>query len=285
MGHDQKVLAANRAAPSLGWREALQREYPELLEYLTRPAPFIDLLPLEQAKVLEIGPGFGQFTLALARRAQSVAALEVNQGQASFLVEVARQEGVDNVEVRQGGADCHLPYDQDTFDVVVLNLVLEWCATRQTGSHEEGQFTLLKEIARVLRPGGLLYLATKNRFSLKYLIGKPDEHYGGMRFGSALPRWLADKLYKGRPPGRLYSWHGLKSLLRRSGLEVVESWWAVPEVRYCKRLVPVADVSLARKEKLQEGSSRSEKALMKLVPSWAVKYLASGLVFAARKPS
>ncbi|HWJ39465.1 MAG TPA: methyltransferase domain-containing protein, partial [Sphingomicrobium sp.] len=134
-----------------------------------------------------------------------------------------------NVNVATGGGDCRLPYENGAFDFVVLNLVLECCATGIDEPHELGQARLLREIRRVLRPGGQLYVATKNRFALRYLLGKPDEHYHNMRFGSALPRPLADRLHGRRSRGRLYSWRGLGRLLRECGFEIEQSWWAAPE--------------------------------------------------------
>ena len=141
--------------------------------------------------ILEIGPGLGQFTAALARRSRHVHALEVVPEQAEFALIRARQEGARNVSVAIGGDDCRLPYRNDVFDGIVLNLVFEWCGSRNDSeSHAKAQTRLLQEMARVLRPGGFLYLATKNRFALRLLLGGTDEHMSNMRFGSALPRRL-----------------------------------------------------------------------------------------------
>ena len=59
-------------AREVGWREAITRQYGNA-EYITdeRRGIFLDLLPLEGADVLEIGPGFGQFTDRIARQARS----------------------------------------------------------------------------------------------------------------------------------------------------------------------------------------------------------------------
>jgi SAM-dependent methyltransferase len=268
-----------------GWSKAIAQQF-GAAEYLTdeRRGIFLDLLPIEGADVLEIGPGFGQFTDRIAGLAKSVAALEVDPIQADFIREKLRQEGITNTTVTTGGGDCRLPYADKSFDLVVLNLVLEWCATAIDGPHEVAQLRLLREIARVLRPGGRLYVATKNRFALRYLIGKPDEHYHNMRFGSALPRWLADRLHGRRARGRLYSWRGLRQLLRRAGFEVEQSWWAAPEMRFPTRMVPTDSKSVreARRAGLRQGGARAETLLMRLVPAPFVKHVAPGLSFLAR---
>lgn len=280
-GKSELIAVARRD----GWSKAIAQQF-GTAEYLTneRRGIFLDLLPIENADVLEIGPGFGQFTDRIARTAKSVAALEVDPVQADFIREKLRQEGIVNTTVTTGGADCRLPYADKSFDLVVLNLVLEWCATAITEPHEAAQLRLLREIARVLRPGGHLYVATKNRFALRYLIGKPDEHYHNMRFGSALPRRLADRLHGVRSRGRLYSWRGLRQLLRDAGFEVEQSWWAAPEMRFPIRMVPTDPKSVreARRAGIRQGDGRAEKLLMSLVPARLVKHVAPGLSFLAR---
>jgi O-antigen biosynthesis protein len=272
-------------AQQVGWHAAIKKQFGSA-EYLTDEsrAIFLELLAIDGADVLEIGPGFGQFTTKIAARAQSVSALEVDPVQADFIREKLRQEKITNVNVATGGGDCRLPYENGAFDFVVLNLVLEWCATGIDEPHELGQARLLREIRRVLRPGGQLYVATKNRFALRYLLGKPDEHYHNMRFGSALPRPLADRLHGRRSRGRLYSWRGLGRLLRECGFEIEQSWWAAPEMRFPDAMIPVdaGAVRRARQAGINEGEHRAERALLKLIPSRMVKHLAPGLSFLVR---
>jgi SAM-dependent methyltransferase len=272
-------------ARQIGWKQAIKRQYPNS-EYLTdaRRSAFLDLLPIEGADVLEIGPGFGQFTDKIAHKARTVEALEVDPEQADFMREKLRQECLSNVHVTAGGGDCRLPYENDSFDLVILNLVLEWCATRLHEPHETGQLRLLREIARVLRPGGRLYVSTKNRYAARYVIGKPDEHYHGMRFGSALPRWFADRIHGQRPRGRLHSWRGLQRLLRQAGFTVEQSWWAAPEMRFPDALVPVDSKSVraARRSGVRQGEGRSERLVIRLLPAPLVKHFAPGLNFLAR---
>ncbi len=283
MGHKMTQLLA--LTPEVGWQEALDSTFPELKQYISRKAPFLACLPIEGADVLEIGPGFGQFTSQIAATAKGVHALEVDEGQAEFLAERLRQEGARNVHVSAGGADCLLPYPNESFDLIILNLVFEWCAIRMNGDHSEGQERLLDEMRRVLRPGGKLYLATKNRFALRYLMGKADEHFGGMRFGSALPRALARTLNKARQKGKLYSYRGMTKLLRKHGFEVLQTWWAAPEMRWTEEMVPtdVPSVRKARRLGLNQGATRSERLIMRFVPARLVKHFTPGLAFLAEK--
>lgn len=295
---DDRLRRLNEIARRDGWEPALRevfRDQPAMLRYVTRPdrASLLDLLPLTpQSDVLEIGPGFGQFTAGLARRVRAVWALEVVPEQAEFLAQRCAQQGVNNVHVAVGGEDCRLPYADASFDVVILNLVLEWCAMRCTDEPMEVvQRRLLSEIARVLRPGGALYLSTKNRFALKYLLGRPDEHAHGMRFGSALPRdWMMRALRRRghqRPSGLLHSHRALEAMLRQSGFTQPRSFWAAPEMRYPTHYVPNDAQSVRQARRLPDfvqGEGRSGRWLMRWIPAAWVKHLSPGLAFLVTKP-
>jgi SAM-dependent methyltransferase len=296
-GHDATIARLNALAPDVGWDRALREVYagdPGMLSYVTDPArsTFIDLLPIgADTDVLEIGPGLGQFTGLLARRARSVEALEVDAGQARFTGLRCAQQGLTNVRVTAGGADCRLPYADASVDVVVLNLVFEWCALRCPDERQEDvQRRLLSEMSRVLRPGGTLYLATKNRFALRYLIGKSDEHCHHMRFGSSLPRrlarWLLRRRGHGRPGGLLHSYRGLATLLHDAGFAVQRTYWAAPDVRFPTHYAPTDSASVRavrRVPGLVQGAERSTRLLMPWVPAPLVKHVAPGLAFLATK--
>lgn len=293
----EKLTRLNERAQKLGWDTALHQIYgdnPDFLKYVTQRnrSIFLEVIPFTPAStVLEIGPGLGQFTGLIAARTHQVYALEVVEGQAQFVAEYCRQSGIHNVQVACGGDNCLLPYRDQTFDVIVLNLVFEWCGARiTTESHVTAQLRLLSEMHRVLKPGGVLYLATKNRFALKYLLGKADEHTYNLRFGNALPRWLLNlrlKWYgKNRPEGFLHSYSQLKHMLQTQGFGNIQSFWAAPEIRYPERLIPTetASIQAARTAGgFQQGDLRSVKLIMRWLPSSLVKYVMPGLTFLAFK--
>jgi SAM-dependent methyltransferase len=293
-----KLARLNERARAGDWREALAATYPDpyFQRYVTSAdrAAFLDLLPLDAAsEVLEIGPGLGQFTALMARRARSVHALEVVPGQAEFALTRCRQQGLDNVHVAIGGDDCRLPYRDQAFDLIVLNLVFEWCGARlEDEPHEVAQRRLLSEMARVLKPGGSLYLSTKNRYALRLLRGGGDEHQFDLRFGSALPRALSARLlrWRGHPRamGMLYSHDALAAMLRDAGLTGIRSFWAAPEMRFPTHYVPTdaASVQAARaKPGFVQGSGRLATWAMGFVPPRWVRHVTPGLTFVASKPA
>jgi len=300
-GEEEKRAHArlNQIAVDEGWRKAIDEVYahaPYQIRYNTAPERLavLNLLPLTgESVVLEIGSALGHFTVELAKRAKAVHALEVVPGQAEFTAERCRQEGRDNVAVACGGDDCRLPYASDLFDFVLINLVFEWCACRIDGEpFLDGQRRMLAEIHRVLKPGGRALLTTKNRFALNYIMGKPDEHVYGMRFGNALPRWLTRALLrrrgKARVMGLLHSHNRLRDLLREAGFADLRSFWAAPEMRFPSRYVPTdaASIRAARRDPdFAQGFSRSTKLLTPLIPSPLVKHFTPGLLFVVQKPT
>jgi len=297
------VRRLNEIAVSDGWRRAIEEVYrsnPNERRYVTDPAhhQFVELLPLtRESIVLEIGPGLGQNMTALAERAGFVHGVEVHPDRAEFAAERCRQEGLFNVAIVCGGDDCRFPFYEDgMFDGVVMNLVLEWCIQRDiSASFLELQQRFLKECWRVLKPGGWFFLTTKNRYGLRYLLGRRDEHTFLLPFGQALPRWLLDIVLRitgksgNRCRGLLHSYGGARRLLNEAGFTNLRPYWAVPEFRFPREYVPVdsASIRAARRRTglFQPGDPRTTKLLMPLVPAPLVKYVMLGLVFLAEKPA
>lgn len=126
---------------------------------------------LAGAFVLDIGVGAGIITAELSRSvgpSGSVVGLDVRDSRHDTTgYEFRLVEGVS------------IPFAADTFDVVVSNHVIE-----HVGEREE-QLTHLTEIARVLKPGGTLYVATPNRWTL-------IEPHFKLPFLSWLPPRIAD---------------------------------------------------------------------------------------------
>lgn len=289
----QTLIRLNDEARTKGWEPSLRAVYGKssnIYQYVTdeQRAAFLDLLPLnDQAVVLEIGTGLGQITAPLAERCKLVYGLEVVPGQARFTGERCRQSGLTNVLVAAGGDDCQLPYANSGFDVVICNLVLEWCAAReQRGQAEAGQRQFLSEAFRVLKRGGSLWVNTKNRFSLRNLFdssgGRTDD---GKRTGR-LRKVMLSLVGKNRHDGLTYSYNKLTAMLQEAGFRDLQSFWAAPEMR-CPTafiLTDPASVRAARRAgNLVQGDTRSTRLLMPFIPAPLVKLVMPGLTFLAKK--
>lgn len=274
--------------------DALRQTYgadSDVLRYVTRTAPFFDVVPLRATDtVLEIGSGLGQFTLQLARRVTHVSALEVVAQQARFTQCRCEEAGLANVDVACGGDDCRLPYADASFDAVIMNLVFEWCASRVTGEqHPVAQRRYLREALRVLKPGGYLYLATKNRYSLHYLLGRRDEHAYRLPFGNALPRALLALALRltgrTRAAGCLYSTRELRRMVLDSGFADVSAYCPVPDPRHPDRVIPADPKSIAAaRGGVPLASGRVTRPLMRLMPARLASHLTYGQIVLARRP-
>lgn len=252
---------------------------------------YVDLLNLSKAdRVLEIGCSMGQCTSAIARRCAEVWAMDIVQAQAEFTSIRCAQDGLTNVHAVAGGDDASLPFEDSVFDVVVMNLVLEWCGSRSTEDHQVVQRRMLEEISRVLRPGGRAWISTKNRYSMRLLLGGGDEHMRGIRFGSALPRWIGRRMLAGRgvarPDGYLYSNRGLELLIRSCGFDRADAYWAVPDPRHPVTFLAASarSVRIGRKHlRCPQGPGRWVSRAIAAMPSALVKHVAAGNCFVATK--
>lgn len=126
--------------PSRRWK-GLKIE--RLLDLEKRPGPI---------RMLEIGTGSGGIAHYFATHPR----LEC---------EVHAVDVVDNRQVRDGYrfrlvTDTRLPYEDDAFDVVLTNHVIEHVG------NEKAQLDHLREVRRVMAPTGVGYLAVPNRWML-----------------------------------------------------------------------------------------------------------------------
>jgi ubiquinone/menaquinone biosynthesis C-methylase UbiE len=105
------------------------------------------LVPQPGERVLEIGPGTGYYTFHMADWVGPDGRVEIFDLQQEFLDHVMRGSGVRANIVPTRGDATELPYEDDSMDAVVLTAVLG--EIPDTGA-------ALREIRRVLRPGGRL---------------------------------------------------------------------------------------------------------------------------------
>ena len=125
------------------------------------------------ARVLFLGPSWGAAPLSLARSCAHVVVLD---GLLERLQLTARQAtgcGLDNLTFARVVDPLHLPLADASVDLVAVPGLAEWFMAvngdrplpRRCGD------ALLRELRRVLVPGGQVYLATDNRFGLSSLLG------------------------------------------------------------------------------------------------------------------
>lgn len=238
-----------------GWRKAYDRAVAARTsreEYVlsARRAKMLELLPLRgDERVLDFGCGLGAITFALAGRVREVVALDAVWERVAFVDLRARQEGRSNVIAVCCGDPLEMPFNDEAFDLVVVNGVLEYIPLAVREEIGEAQRLALEQLARVLVPGGRLYLAIENRWAYTYFLGYPD--HNGLRFTSLLPRRIAslvERLWKGSP--YRVATHGLRAyrrLLARAGFAPPKVYWPAPLYQFPEAFVALDDrAALAR---------------------------------------
>jgi ubiquinone/menaquinone biosynthesis C-methylase UbiE len=151
------------------------RKHPSACPYGQRfwveaPHPFITrdrlreaLAPRPGETVLEVGPGTGYYTLAIARSLLPGGVLDILDVQQEMLDHTMRRAGADaltNIRPRLGDAQA-LPYDDAAFDAAYLVTVL---------GEVRDQDAALRELRRVLKPNGRLVVG--ELFGDPHMVGE-----------------------------------------------------------------------------------------------------------------
>jgi|GEM_PF-1969064 len=265
------------------WIENLVDESRAAAKYLTAMEP--------THHVLNLGCGWDNTTLSLSRTARRVSAIDLNRPRVRLLACKLRCNGLENVDTFCGGDNSHLPFADGTFDSVFINGVLEWVASDWTriqastaglnrparalaylrtvySSHrpERIQLRFLREVRRVLKPSGEIFIGIENRFSREYFGGRPD-HHSGILFGSLLPRLTAHlvSIATRHRPYLTYTYgiYGYRALLTRAGMPLNRAYALEPDYRRPNRMVDLGDLRAIRRF-----TRRRSGKLLRFLPAW-----------------
>jgi ArsR family transcriptional regulator len=98
--------------------------------------------------IADLGAGEGTLSLMLAQRARKVIAVDASPKMVEYGVGLARRNGIDNLEYRQGDME-DLPISESSVDLVLIHQALHHAIHPQTA---------LRESFRILKPGGRLII-------------------------------------------------------------------------------------------------------------------------------
>ncbi len=122
------------------------------------------LVPLQGKRVLEVACGRGGFATVLESRGATVCGADFSATALRIARQKASHDNGHSSRIAFSQADAHhLPFANGAFDIVI---------SCETIEHLTDPFAALQEMARVCKPGGLLYLTTPNYLNLMglYLI-------------------------------------------------------------------------------------------------------------------
>jgi SAM-dependent methyltransferase len=205
------VTAPDRADVALGhpsyvWRFGQDRR----LDLIRKHAP------LEGARILDIGCGLGVYV----RKFRELSAREPGGRVCGIDIDPKRlREGAKSTPGLMLAVGEHLPFRDATFDVIVLNEVIE---------HVEDDRATIGEGMRILAPGGRIVIYAPNRLY-------PFETHGvyvGTRFihrnvplVNWLPTPLRDRLV---PHAKAYTKRGIRRLWGGTGARVIVETYVYP---------------------------------------------------------
>lgn len=187
-------------------------------------ADFHFMLPLRRnAVILDLGSGYGNITIPLAKYYGKVVAADVSLEHLKFLKLRAESEKVFNIDYMKISPLEYgdLPFQEKSFDAIVVSGVLEWVGSAKKDENPRRlQEKTLRLLAGLVKEDGFLYLAIENRIFPGWLLRDP---HSKLPYTTILPRFLADwyARLKGLKDGYrtyIYSLRGYKKLLKTVGL-------------------------------------------------------------------
>jgi ubiquinone/menaquinone biosynthesis C-methylase UbiE len=259
------------------WKNLYISEYARGHDIIATLDRYVPSFSPSGAAVLDIGCGDAGVPIAFAERGARAAGIEPAAGSVERGRIRADEHGVE-VDLRQGVAE-ELPFPDHAFDLVLLDNVLE---------HVGDMDATLREVRRVLRPDGLLYLVTPKPFALYSLWSDPHYELAGL---TLMPRWLQIWYFEGvrgggrgsYQVGRIPTRWRVRRLLRRHRFEALvpprELW-----IHYLRsRIGRPEEVKAGWKRRLASWLAQRDWAFRNPLMRWAWDVAAGSNFFVARR--
>ena len=217
----QQLVDAHFRAHVGQWRDVYNEAFVEGAIYRKRQEivlRWIDELAMPTGEqVLEIGCGAGRCTVALAQRGYLVQAMDSVPGMLDTAQQFAIQAGLES-SISIGLGDAHdLAFRDGRFGAVLAIGVVPYLYSPEKA---------LKEMARVLKPGGFLLVTAGNRWRLNHLLDpllSPPVQPAKRVLAAILHRFRKPRPERPCPPLRLDSPGELRHWLYSVGLVKLKS--------------------------------------------------------------
>jgi len=168
------------------------------------------------ARLLDIGCGAGQVVIALAEQFDNLIGIDFADRRIESGLQALRAhypQYLNKVQLRVNDSEERLPFEDDSFDVVVALAVLE---------HVVDPFHFMDEIARVCKPGGRIIVQVPNIAYIRHVF---DLLRGEIPLTGTLTRDISRWRNDGWDSGHLHYFtrKSLGALLRHTGF-APEAW-------------------------------------------------------------
>ena len=188
--------AALRGEPSYVWREGQQRRFDMILKAAGERI---------QGKILENGCGVGMYVEHISPFGGTVIGLEYD-------FERAVEARINSPHIFNAAGE-FIPLLSSTFDLILSHEVIE---------HVQDDRAAIREMVRVLKPGGRAVIFCPNRgypFETHGIYWNGKYHFGNKLFVNYLPRVLRDKL---APHVQVYSKRDMQKLFEGLPVKFIE---------------------------------------------------------------
>lgn len=118
---------------------------------------FKELNLKKKGKILDMGCGPGNYCQTLTKMGYEVYGVDFSKE----MIKISKKRDILHRITYKQSDICHLPFSNDYFDLVISIGVFQ-----TVQNHKKA----LKELYRVIKPGGTFYLDTLNRNSIKHLL-------------------------------------------------------------------------------------------------------------------
>ncbi len=171
----------------------------------------------KEAKILEIGAGFGALTGLLCDRGSYVAVTERSAVRAEALNQ--RWEHKDNLHV-YAGEWSEIDFGV-RFDYIIITGILERACNGSKNRQDYVDY--LKKVFRLLKEDGILLLSVDNRLGLKYFCGARESH-GGNAFEGI-------NSYPHGTRGYSFDRAELQDIVRHAGFDEIQFYYPLPDYK------------------------------------------------------
>lgn len=125
----------------------------------------------EDMVIADLGAGDGYLSREISKHVRKVAAIDISAEMLKELRKKSRDEGINNIEtVESDGLD--VPFPDSSFDMVCASMYLH---------HIEEPALAIKEMHRVLKPGGIVFLADFHEHADSELKEKMHDFWQGFK--------------------------------------------------------------------------------------------------------